>query len=146
MAFMERCHARYGDIFTLKIANEGTWVLLAHPDMVKQVFTGDPAVFHAGEGNVILRPLVGSNSVLTLDDGAHMVQRKLLLPPFHGERMQSYGDLLTEIADREIDSWPWRTALPPLAADAGDHPRGDPARGLRPGRRRAPGCAAHPPP
>ena len=106
MAFMERCHERYGDIFTLKIAHEGTWVLLAHPDMVKQVFTGDPAVFHAGEGNVILRPLVGSNSVLTLDDGAHMAQRKLLLPPFHGERMQSYGDLLTEIADREIAGWP----------------------------------------
>ena len=111
MAFMERCHARYGDIFTLKIANEGTWVLLAHPDMVKQVFTGDPGVFHAGEGNVILRPLVGSNSVLTLDDGAHMAQRKLLLPPFHGERMQSYGDLITEIADREVAGWPSGTAF-----------------------------------
>ena len=106
MPFMERCQARYGDIFTLKIAHEGNWVMLAHPDMVKQVFTGDPAVFHAGEGNIVLRPLVGSNSVLQLDDGAHMAQRKLLLPPFHGERMQRYGDLLTEIADREIDSWP----------------------------------------
>ena len=80
MPFMERCQARYGDIFTLKIAHEGKWVLLAHPDMVKQVFTGDPAVFHAGEGNIVLRPLVGSNSVLQLDDGAHMAQRKLLLP------------------------------------------------------------------
>ena len=106
MPFMERCHRLYGDIFTVKIAHEGTWVMLAHPDMVKQVFTGDPAVFHAGEGNVILRPLVGSNSVLQLDDAPHMVQRKLLLPPFHGERMQRYGDLLTEIAEREIDGWP----------------------------------------
>ena len=106
MPFMERCHARYGDIFSLKIAQEGTWVMLAHPDMVKQVFTGDPAVFHAGEGNVILRPLVGSNSVLQLDDAPHMAQRKLLLPPFHGERMQSYADLITEVAEREIDSWP----------------------------------------
>jgi len=109
MPFMERCQRRYGDIFTLKIANEGTWVLMAHPDMVKQVFTGDPAVFHAGEGNVVLRPLVGSNSVLQLDDDPHMVQRKLLLPPFHGERMQSYGDLLAEIAEREIESWPGRS-------------------------------------
>ena len=106
MPFMERCHARYGDIFTLRIAQEGSWVMLAHPDMVKQVFTGDPAVFHAGEGNVILRPLVGSNSVLQLDDAPHMAQRKLLLPPFHGERMQSYGELITEIAEREIDGWP----------------------------------------
>lgn len=106
MPFMERCHARYGDIFTVKIAHEGTWVMVAHPEMVKQVFTGDPAVFHAGEGNVILRPLVGSNSVLQLDDAPHMAQRKLLLPPFHGERMQRYGDLLTEIAEGEIDRWP----------------------------------------
>jgi len=106
MPFMERCHARYGDIFTVKIAHEGTWVMVAHPDMVKQVLTGDPAVFHAGEGNVILRPLVGSNSVLQLDDAPHMAQRKLLLPPFHGERMQRYGDLLAEIAEAEIDGWP----------------------------------------
>jgi len=106
MPFMELCHERYGDIFSMKIAHEGTWVMLAHPDMVKQVFTGDPSVFHAGEGNVILRPLVGSNSVLQLDDAPHMAQRKLLLPPFHGERMQRYGDLLTEIADGEIDGWP----------------------------------------
>jgi len=105
MPFMERCQERYGDIFTLRISHEGTWILLAHPDMVKQVFTGDPAVFHAGEANQIMRPLVGNNSVLTLDDGAHMSQRKLLLPPFHGERMQGYGDLLAEIADREVESW-----------------------------------------
>ena len=106
MPFLERCQERYGDIFTVRIAHQGTWVMVAHPDMVKQVFTGDPAVFHAGEGNVILRPLVGSNSVLQLDDAPHMAQRKLLLPPFHGERMQRYGDLLTEIAEREIDGWP----------------------------------------
>ena len=106
MPFLERCQERYGDIFTVRIAHQGTWVMLAHPDMVKQVFTGDPAVFHAGEGNLILRPLVGSNSVLQLDDAPHMAQRKLLLPPFHGERMQRYGDLLAEIAEREIDRWP----------------------------------------
>ena len=70
--FMERCHARYGDIFTLRIASEGTWVLLADPDAVKQVFTGDPRLLHAGEANVVLRPLLGRNSVLLLDERAHM--------------------------------------------------------------------------
>ena len=50
-----------------------------------------------------------------------MAQRKLLLPPFHGERMQSYGELLSEIADREVDSWPSGTPFAPLAPDAGDH-------------------------
>ncbi len=100
------CHQRYGDIFTLKIIHEGTWVMLGSPEMVKQVFTGDPRVFHAGEGNQIVEPLLGSNSLLVLDEKAHISQRKLLLPPFHGERMKAYGETMSEIASREIESWP----------------------------------------
>ena len=50
------CQDRYGDMFTLRIAYEGTWVMLADPEAIKQVFTGDPQVFHAGEGNQILAP------------------------------------------------------------------------------------------
>jgi len=100
------CHERYGDMFALKIAYEGTWVMLADPEAVKQVFTGDPRVFHAGEGNQILAPVLGRNSVLVLDEKPHMSQRRLLLPPFHGERMQGYGETMGEIAAREIDSWP----------------------------------------
>jgi cytochrome P450 family 135 len=106
MQWMERCQARYGDVWTMRIAQEGDWVMLSDPDHVKQVFTGDPKVFHAGEGNAILSPLVGHTSVLTLDEKPHMTQRKLMLPPFHGERMQRYGELMREIAEREIDSWP----------------------------------------
>ncbi|MEA2244758.1 MAG: cytochrome family, partial [Solirubrobacteraceae bacterium] len=86
MRFMTECRERYGDVFTVKIAQEGIWVLLSDPDHVKQVFTGDPGVFHAGEANEILLPLVGHHSVLLLDDARHMRQRKLLLPPFHGKR------------------------------------------------------------
>jgi len=100
------CQDRYGDMFTLKIAYEGTWVMLADPDAVKQVFTGDPAVFHAGEGNQILETFLGPNSILVLDEKPHMSQRKLLLPPFHGARMQGYERTMTEIAEREIESWP----------------------------------------
>ena len=92
------CQERYGDIFRLKIAYEGTWVMLADPDAVKQVFTGDPRVFHAGEGNQILAPVLGRNSILVLDEKPHMSQRRLLLPPFHGERMQGYGKTMSEIA------------------------------------------------
>jgi cytochrome P450 family 135 len=106
MQWMERCQARYGDVWTMRIAQEGDWVMLSDPDHVKEVFTGDPGVFHAGEGNAILAPLVGHTSVLTLDDKPHMTQRKLMLPPFHGERMQRYGELMRQIAEREIDSWP----------------------------------------
>ncbi len=106
MPFLEGAQARYGDMWTMKLAQEGPWVMVSDPDVVKQVFKGDPEVFRAGEGNAILAPLVGNNSVLTLDGSAHMTQRKLMLPPFHGQRMQAYGELMQEIAEREIDTWP----------------------------------------
>jgi cytochrome P450 family 135 len=103
------CQERYGDIFTLRIAYEGTWVMLADPQAVKQVFTGDPRVFHAGEGNQILAPVLGRNSILVLDEKPHIGQRRLLLPPFHGERMQGYEQTMSEIAAEEIESWPTGT-------------------------------------
>ena len=103
---MEQLHRRHGDMFTVQIANEGTWVFLAHPDAVKQVFTGDPRMLHAGEANRILLPLLGHHSVLLLDDAAHMRQRKLMLPPFHGERMRRYQHVMAEAAREEIERWP----------------------------------------
>ena len=106
---LEQCRARFGPMFTLSIAYEGTWVIVSDPEHVKQVFTGDPRVFHAGEGNQILRPVLGDNSVLVLDEKPHISQRKLLLPPFHGERMQGYEEKMAEIAAREIESWPLGT-------------------------------------
>jgi cytochrome P450 len=110
---MDDAQRRYGDMFTLKIANEGTWVFLSHPDAVKQVFTGDPRLLHAGEANIVLLPVLGSHSVLLLDDDAHMAQRKLMLPPFHGERMRGYERTMAGVAAREIERWP---AGEPLAA------------------------------
>jgi cytochrome P450 len=103
---LEQCRARLGPMFTLNIAYEGTWVIVTDPEDVKQIFTGDPKVFHAGEGNQVLRPVLGENSVLVLDEKPHISQRKLLLPPFHGARMQGYEEKMTEIAAREIESWP----------------------------------------
>jgi cytochrome P450 len=104
-----QCRSRFGPMFTLTIAYEGTWVMLADPAAVKQVFAGDPRVFHAGEGNQVLRPILGDNSVLVLDEKPHIGQRRLLLPPFHGERMQGYREKMTELAAREIESWPLGT-------------------------------------
>jgi cytochrome P450 len=112
-AFMEEAARRYGDMFTLKIANEGTWVFLSDPDAVKQVFTGDPRLLHAGEANIVLLPVLGSHSVLLLDDDAHMAQRKLMLPSFHGERMRGYEETMADVAVREIERWP---AGEPLSA------------------------------
>jgi cytochrome P450 family 135 len=103
---MERCAARYGDTFTLRLAGERPWVMVSHPDAVKEVFTGPPELLHAGEGNRILLPVVGANSVLLLDDDAHREQRRLLMPPFRGNQLASYADTMTAVAQAEIARWP----------------------------------------
>lgn len=101
-----QCQARYGHVFRLDIAYEGTWIFVSDPEHVKRIFTGDPRLLHAGEANRILLPVVGEHSLLLLDENAHMEHRKLLLPPFHGERMTRYGELMSEIAAAEIERWP----------------------------------------
>jgi cytochrome P450 len=104
--FIERCRARYGDFFTVQFVI-GPIVWICDPDVIKRVFTGDPDVLHAGESNAApLEPIMGPNSVLLLDGPEHMRQRKLMLPSFHGERMQRYGELMREIANDDIDGWP----------------------------------------
>ena len=103
---LDQCAARFGDVFSLRVLQEGTWIVLSDPEHIKQVFTGDPRVFHAGEGNRVLLPVLGENSLLLLDEDAHMQQRKLLLPALHGQRMQRYGELMSRITAEEIDRWP----------------------------------------
>jgi len=104
--FLTSVSRRYGDFFTLRFVF-GPIVFIADPQTIKQVFRGDPDTFHAGEANATpLEPLMGRNSVLLLDGPEHMRQRKLMLPSFHGERMQGYGPLMREIAEREIARWP----------------------------------------
>ncbi len=106
LPYFAKQHARYGDVFRVHIADEKPWVVVATPELVKQVFTGSPDVFHAGSANSILLPLLGDSSVLLLDGKDHMRQRKLLLPAFHGERMARYGDIMREAAEREVETWP----------------------------------------
>ena len=107
LGFLATEQRRHGDIFVVRFPYFGRIVYVAHPDLVKALFTSDPAVFHAGEANAtLLEPALGPNSVLTLDDAPHMRQRKLLLPPFHGERVERYGELITEVTRAEMASWP----------------------------------------
>jgi len=109
--FLMRAQKQFGDVFTIRIGGEPPWVMLAHPDAVREVFTGDPAIMHAGKANLVLRPLVGHASVLLLDGPQHMRQRKLMLPPFHGSRMAGYRDLVAHIAREHIAAWPRGTSL-----------------------------------
>src|SRR3954452_10006492 len=103
---LEECRARYGGMFTYRLAHEGTCVFVSDPEAIKQVFTGDPRLLHAGEANIVLLPVLGEHSVLLLDEPEHMAQRKLMLPPFHGKRMQAYEQIMSEAAREEIERWP----------------------------------------
>jgi cytochrome P450 len=107
LGFLTDLQRRHGDIFSVSFPYFGKVVYVADAALVKAVFTGSPEQFHAGEANAtVLEPALGPNSVLTLDDDPHMRQRKLLLPPFHGERVQRYGELIREVTLREMESWP----------------------------------------
>jgi cytochrome P450 len=102
----ERCRARYGKRFTLRLLQTPPFVHLSDPAEVKEVFTAPPDVLHPGEGARILEPVVGANSVILLDESAHLSQRKLMLPAFHGERMEALTGLLEEVTEREVAAWP----------------------------------------
>jgi cytochrome P450 len=107
LGFATKIRSRYGDVFSVSLPVFGRVVYVTSPEIVKAVFTGSPAIFHSGEMMAaVLEPTVGLNSVLVLDEEPHLRHRKLLLPPFHGERVQRYGELIREITLEEMESWP----------------------------------------
>jgi cytochrome P450 len=112
IAFLERARESYGKRFTIRLLGSPPFVMLADPEHVKEVFTAAPEVLHPGEGAAILEPVVGANSVILLDERAHLAQRKLMLPAFHGEKMERLSGLVAEVAEREIESWPRGEAIP----------------------------------
>jgi cytochrome P450 len=110
LAFLERCRARYGPRFTLRLLGAPPLVLLSSPDEIKQVFTAPADVLHPGEGARVLAQVVGQNSVILLDEDAHIEQRKLMLPAFHGDRVARLKDLVTAVAEHEVARWPEQSA------------------------------------
>jgi cytochrome P450 len=104
--FMERAHGRFGDTFTVRLAQVGTFVFVSEPAELKRVFTAPPGLLRAGEANVRLEPVLGPRSVLLLDGAEHLRQRRLLLPPFHGERMGAYREEIRAVAARAAAGWP----------------------------------------
>jgi cytochrome P450 len=104
--FIDFCRRRYGDMVTMGTVFDPRFVMVFDPDSVKQVFRGPPEQLRAGEANAPLGPVVGARSVLLLDGAEHLRHRRLMLPPFHGERMRAYEEVMRQAADRAIDSWP----------------------------------------
>lgn len=106
LPMLERCRERYGDTFTLHLRHLGTWVVLSDPEDVKRVFSTDTNDLGVGVPNLALRPVLGAHSVMLSEEPEHMIRRKLMLPRFHGERMREDAAMMTELARREVRSWP----------------------------------------
>jgi cytochrome P450 family 135 len=104
---LDRCVRRYGDAFTLTFGPSGRkLVMLSDPEAVKAVFTAPPDVAPSAAGASPIAPVMGPSSVITLTGPEHMRQRKLLLPPFHGERMREYADVIVQATRRSMAEWP----------------------------------------
>jgi cytochrome P450 len=106
LAFLERCRARYGRTFTVRLPLSPPFVMLSTPDEIKQVFTAPADVLHPGAGARVLEPVVGRNSVILLDGDEHMEQRRLMLPAFHGERIADLSALVERVAAQAVAGWP----------------------------------------
>jgi cytochrome P450 len=109
--FLRRAQQRHGDLFTIRVHRFGNIVAVGDPDLIKRVFTASSSTLFSGEGSA-LGPVLGDNSLLVIDEDVHLRQRKLLLPPFHGERMRSYEATIERIAREEIERWPQGEELP----------------------------------
>ena len=106
--FLEACRRRYGNAVTFSTLFDSEFVMVFDPALVKQVFQGSGDQLHAGEANALLGPILGERSVLLLDGAEHLRHRRLLLPPFHGRRMQAYAEVMRESTDPR--STPGRSA------------------------------------
>ena len=90
----------------MRLLQTPPFVHLCDPQDLRELFTAPPEVLHPGEGAKVLEPVIGSNSVILLDEGAHLSQRKLMLPAFHGEKMQRLSGLMQKVTEDEVARWP----------------------------------------
>jgi cytochrome P450 len=105
-SFVPRMWLRFGDVFTVRILPGGRpLVLFTRPEHAKEIFAGDPEVFHAGKGNGILGPIMGEHSLLLQDGAEHKRARSLLMPAFNGHALRGYRGLVDEVARAEVARW-----------------------------------------
>jgi cytochrome P450 family 135 len=106
MTFALTAQRRYGDVWRIRVPTRTeAFVVTCHPDHVRSLLKADPADAPSLTGESPLRPILGPNSVLTSIGARHLRQRKLLLPPFHGDAVQRYVETIADVARQEIDHW-----------------------------------------
>lgn len=104
LGFQDRSSRKYGDIFTMRLGRLGAWVVIGNPQAIQEIFSQD-AKFDVGRGNALGEPLVGKNSLMLIDGERHRRERKLLMPPFHGERLQTYAQQICLITEQFASQW-----------------------------------------
>ncbi len=105
--FVFRARREHGDTFRVNsLLRDEPFTVTSHPDHVRSLFTARPELAPSVTGESPLRPIVGPSSTLTALGARHMRQRKLLLPPFHGEAVERYARMIADAAEREVDGWP----------------------------------------
>ena len=112
ISFFERCRQRFGGTFTVRTLRLGELVFISDPPSLKSLFAADRQNTIAPGRNVVLTPVLGRRSVLLLEGEEHLRRRKVMLPPFHGERMRAYEGVMEEATSREIASWPFGQPFP----------------------------------
>ncbi|MBW4551708.1 MAG: cytochrome P450 [Aphanocapsa sp. GSE-SYN-MK-11-07L] len=105
LGYLQTNHQKFGDCFQMHFTGFPPFVMVSHPEMIEQIFTAPASQFDVGNSNFLLLPTLGENSLLLLDGDRHQRQRQLLMPPFHGERMRAYGQLICQITEQVIDQW-----------------------------------------
>jgi cytochrome P450 len=117
LGYLEECAKTYGDVFTLRVGPLfKPQVLISNPQGIQQIFTTDPKQLDSGASAGSGAPLLGANSLLSLEGKTHQRQRKLLTPQFHGERILNYGELISDITQQVTNKWQIGEVFPVLSS------------------------------
>jgi unspecific monooxygenase len=104
LGFQDTYSRKYGDIFTMRLSGLGSCVILGNPQAIQDIFSQD-SKFDVGRGNDLAEPLLGKNSLILMDGNRHRRERKLLMPPFHGEKLQTYAKQICLITEQVASQW-----------------------------------------
>jgi len=138
LEFFQEQVDNYGPTFTIHLAGLPTLVMLTTPADLKALFTAPADVMHAGAANALaFGPVAGTRTHFVLDRESHLERRRLMLPPFHGDRMHDYGEAMADVTARAVAAWPATRPSRPIRSCSGSRSRSSCARssGWTSGRR-----------
>lgn len=116
LQYLDECEKRYGDIFTVRLLGFPPLVFVANPQGIQEIFSADVKKFDVGRTNYVVRPFFGDRSLILYDSDRHKQARKLLMPPFHGEKVKFYAESIRQITEKVAQQW--QPNQPFIARDA----------------------------